>query len=422
MSTEVAFTKTNGRYPLCIVVVLRVINGPEVSALRDGLTRLQERHLMLNVEIEKRRGTYWFVKMRRRRLIQLDIVERKDDLSWRQETERSLNESYSMRGPLLRVVYLPPSLPGAEAEIILVLHHGFVDSCSLRLLIHELLSLCGRQVLPASKHSTTQEPDGALLEPRFTSDFRGWRLWRRLFSFFGRQLRSEYLFQRKGVGLPIPGDSYNAVTGLSLSLDQSRKLIAALGRLGVSLNSVLSAAMLLAVVRNCHGARKEGLFRSIAFADIRDYLEEMPAESDFGSYISMLRFTLPVSTEWDLLSVARELMRQMQAAGRRGELQLFSLLSKYLVTVAMHFEQMRLGNTALSFIGKLDLQPNYGPIQLEGVQAFITNNRLGPEFSGFGKILFGRIELDFTYMPAEMDAPVARAIVRDIETLLKEIT
>jgi hypothetical protein len=89
--------------------------------------------------------------------------------------------------------------------------------------------------------------------------------------------------------------------------------------------------------------------------------------------------------------------------------------------MVLKLRNMRLGVTALSFIGKLDLEPKYGSIQLHNVNAFISNNPLGPEFSAFGKILFGSIGLDFNYLTAEMDALQAEGILQKTKESLENI-
>ena len=187
---------------------------------------------------------------------------------------------------------------------------------------------------------------------------------------------------------------------------------------GLSLNTVLNAAMLLAVIRSKYG--KEGMkkYRTIAFANLRPFLEPVPEKSYFGRFIAMLRFTLATGPGEDLTSLASRIQSMIIKSGRRGDIYQNATLSKVLMKLALLLRSMRLSNTALSFMGKLDLQPKYGPIQLLGVEAYITNNRFGPEFSGFGKILFGRIGLDFTYLVDETSHAEAEKILFDMKKSL----
>ena len=90
--------------------------------------------------------------------------------------------------------------------------------------------------------------------------------------------------------------------------------------------------------------------------------------------------------------------------------------------MALQLQNDRIGVTALSFIGTLDLQPQYGIIGLKNVEAYITNNRLGPQFSAFGKVLFGRIGLDFTYLKEETTEEEAKHICAEVLRILDSFT
>jgi hypothetical protein len=239
--------------------------------------------------------------------------------------------------------------------------------------------------------------------------------------FMVRQMADEWRFFRHGKSRPVPSDSYNAIVNLKLSEAESARLMGVARRNGVGLNSLLNAAILLAHVKNNYTDTGGSDFRTIVFADLRPNMQPQPPEYHFGCFVSMLRFSLKVDTDTAIISLAEKLDKQVVRARRRGDLQLFSLISKHLVSLSMATKRMRLSNTALSFMGYLDLQPAYGPVRLLDVHAYITNNRLGAEFSGFGKVLFNRIELDFTYLISEMQQQEALELVRKIKDILKNI-
>jgi hypothetical protein len=99
-----------------------------------------------------------------------------------------------------------------------------------------------------------------------------------------------------------------------------------------------------------------------------------------------------------------------------------AIMSKYLFKMTLLLRNTRLGVSGLSFIGTLDLEPQFGPIRLHHVEAFITNNCLGPEFSAFGKVLFGCVSLDFTYLSSEIAPEQARQIVEKIKEVLENMS
>lgn len=78
-----------------------------------------------------------------------------------------------------------------------------------------------------------------------------------------------------------------------------------------------------------------------------------------------------------------------------------------------------MGTTAVSYPGPLNLQPNYGSIQLTNLHGFISNHRLGPEFVAFAKILFGELSWDFLYLEADMDRALADTLADEVIHLLE---
>jgi hypothetical protein len=132
----------------------------------------------------------------------------------------------------------------------------------------------------------------------------------------------------------------------------------------------------------------------------------------------MMRFNLEIKADINTLDLASQFRTAIYQASRRGEIMLMSWLSKYLIKVSLRIRKERLGVTALSYIGNLKLDPEYGHLSLINVHAYISNNPLGPQFSGFGKILFGKIGLDFTYLTAETTSEGAEKIAHDIKSLL----
>jgi hypothetical protein len=178
--------------------------------------------------------------------------------------------------------------------------------------------------------------------------------------------------------------------------------------------------MLLAV-RQFAGADVPPLERAIAFADLRDQFDPVPDESVLGCMISMLRFNVRVGDSEDVLDIAQKLRRKMFRAGRAGDPFLYSVMSKHVTRLALHRRKDRMASVAMSFLGKLNLEPRYGRMELEDVHAFITNNEVGPELSGFGKVLFGRIELDLTYLASEIPDYAARELLSRIQVSLSSL-
>jgi NRPS condensation-like uncharacterized protein len=408
---EEAFTLSNEAIPLSVACVLHLAQGPDVRDLAAALDRLQNRHLLLRAGVWAKNGRYYFQNMDTVRPIACRIVERVDEESWRAAAEEAINLYFDKAGPLMRCWYLPNPEKGA-AELIVCFHHSIIDGISARLLLHELLSLAGGLSLP---------PPAPEAPHAFPPDYQKWNLAKRLLAFAPRQMKEEWQYKQTGTPSPIPGHSKNAVLSFRLSPDMSRKLSFNAGKMGLSINSVLLAAITQAVLRRKHAGENFRQARVISFADLRESVIPPASNQELGCYISMLRMGVPVSEDQTVSQLAAHIQKALFKAGRRGEVFLMSLLSPYLMRMALRLKNQRLSVSALSFIGKLDLEPHYGPISLHNVMAFITNNRFGPEFSAFGKVLFGSIGLDFTYLTAETEATLARQMMEDIRENLEDM-
>lgn len=161
--------------------------------------------------------------------------------------------------------------------------------------------------------------------------------------------------------------------------------------------------------------------RAISFTELRPSLVPSPQESVLGCMISMLRVGVDVHPSDTLLDVAHRLRREIFVAGKSGEPYLMAVTAKHMTRMALRMGRSRIANSAVSFLGKLDLETQYGSTQIVDVHAFITNNFVGPELSGFAKLLFGRIEMDLTYLSSEISGEMARELLSDITVSLHDL-
>lgn len=407
---EEAWTITNKAHPLGVVCVLHLTNGPDVDQLQDSLQELQRRHPLLQANISKSKQRFYFTPMDPIRKLEAVVIDRQDDRTYQTITEQALNTIFEPSGPLMQCWYLPNAT--GPAELIVGFHHAIIDGQSARLLLHELLSLLGRIDLP-------EAPPLAVAD--FPPAFKGPQLAKRILRLMGRQFREEWRYQKKGLAAPIPKSSNNAILRFQLSDQVSRKLAVQAGRQGLSLNSVLLAAITLALYRQRYETSQIRWIRALSFVDLRSTMVPPLEQQELGSYVSMLRLKVPITSGITVGELAPLIRNAIFQASRQEEVVLMSIMSKQLVKMALSLGKIRLGVSALSFIGKLDLEPTYGAIQLMDVEAYITNNRFGPEFSAFGKILFGRISLDFTYLTAEWSPQQAQQIADRTKDLLENM-
>jgi hypothetical protein len=82
----------------------------------------------------------------------------------------------------------------------------------------------------------------------------------------------------------------------------------------------------------------------------------------------------------------------------------------------------RMGATALSYSGPVDLHTNGGSFKVTGLHAFAANMTLGPEYSALVRLFRGELWWDILYLDSDMDAAGAREIAREMQAILERAT
>ena len=396
---EQAFALANEHYPFCVVTVLHLRNIPDEMRWQQAIVSLQMRHVLLRSVIKKYNGQYWFFKQDRYASIALKTHDRFNKESWRPVAEELLNTQFEEGAPLLKVAMVTNAIDDS-GEIICCFHHAIVDGHYARLLLHEILSLAAGLTLPLSRHNLLQE-----------AHLPGQKRGESIRCFFARQMRAEWHYWKKGNRAKIASSNNNASLSLNFTPEQSKNLMDEAARQGISLNSLFLAAISIAVLQNKYAGKAKPIFRAISFADLRANLSKQENSDYTGCLVTMLRTDIQAKERFSLPDLAGALQRSLTRSGlRREPLHMFRT-SKTLMRMAIKLKVQRLGISALSFLGNLLLDERYGNLSLAHVTAFVTNNQLGPQLSAFGKILHGKISLDFTYLTAETTHAEAKQMV-----------
>ncbi len=412
---EATWAQMDDFVPVLFVGVLHLENGPAPEALRAALAALQIRHPLMRVCLERNKTDYAFREASHPPPVPLRLLPRNDPDHWRGVTEEELNTAMDTSvPPLLRCTYLHGD---PASDLVLTIHHTIIDSRAGLSFIDQLLRLCadaGDTTIPASRAPLL--PLHALYPP----DYRGWRGISRTAGFMVRQMVEElrYRIQLKG-RQPLHADTPTRCRILDTRLDRdaTAALAKAARKRGIPLNSLLHAAMLVALAKRRYGGQSMPM-RGLTFADMRPYLAPQPEDEDLGVYISMLHYSVPVTPETDILALAETVRDRIYRSTKQDDKFIAPLISRHLVRMLVKRKSMRLGMIALSYIGPLDLAETYGSISLSGLSGFISNNVLGPELAGFGNLLHGSLNLDFLYLDSDMDAAEAGEIVDDIQSCL----
>jgi hypothetical protein len=177
--------------------------------------------------------------------------------------------------------------------------------------------------------------------------------------------------------------------------------------------------MMAAVERRLYQSPRAPV-RHIIFADLRPHLRGAGPPSELGCRISMLRFTVMVEREGRFWSLARRVQEATLQAARSGDRFLSHSMSPRMMKMVLDLKAFRMGTTALSYAGPLDLPRSYGPFAVTGLHAFVMNFTVGPEYSALVHLFRGQLSCDILYMDSDMDSATAQQIAQDMQSILED--
>lgn len=423
---EQALTLMNQAFPITVATVLKFQQGSSPEAFRNALDNLQQRHPLLNATIKKNKNDFWFQQMKTVTPIPLEIADRKNDQDWLNVAQAEINKRIDHEpGPLMKAIYLPAANNEGKSELILLFHHAIADSEWLVSTINELLTIAGEYsenkiILPVQPEPLRLSP---VMESVLPSAYKGFKLPFRVLPFIINQLREESIYKKRTKNLkdpPIPATSDNFLMNIFFSEETTTELVKWVRKKRLSINSVVSAAFLLAVWRQCFKG-EDRLMRSINFANLRPYLSPPLSAENAGCFISLMRFMVSMNANITLEEIARQLNDKTIKALKKGDKFLFSKMSKTLIKQTLRNYDTRASSVLLSYAGPLLLKEQYGNIRLNGIHGFITNNHLGPVISGFGKFCFGSLSLDINFLSDETSEEDAVKLTNEIKFLIEEV-
>ncbi len=419
---EYAQILTDRFAPFNVVIALRLDGNIDPEKLRQALPRLQSRHPLLGVHLVEASGNFAF-ETEGTPTIPLELCERRDDRQWMEIIEEELNRPLdTTRGPLMRLrALLSPRHDSAKTDIIVTFHHAILDQRSALAFVGELLIACDPKAasLPSMSAAECLPPPAEEYFPLAHLGLRG--IWRRA-GFLLRQAIDEVFYRLRSSDALSPDldrQSQCKILPVKLSRDETATLIKASRRQRVTVNSVLLAALLLAVSEHLYGGRNRPM-RYMTFADIRPYLEP-PAESlPLAAYHSVLRFTIPVRGDADLWELARDINTQVLGGARRGDKFTSFLMTPWMMKTVLRLQNARMGTAAVSYGGVVRLvEPTHG-IRIEEFHAFVSNLVLGPAYTGTARLWAGELWWDVVYLESDMDRTKAAAIADSILDRLKQ--
>jgi hypothetical protein len=410
---ERMLTISSEQTPINVVASLLLEPGPAPEAVRAALDQLQARHPLLRARITKVEGAYAFFEGTPE--IPLAVHPGGEDSGWESQVTGLLNTPMDVqRGPLMACHY---QWDGEKrGNLMLVFHHSIMDGVSGQALIHELLEICAGDSSPGAPRRIIP-PAEDFFPPAFQGFSRAWKT----VGFLGRQILEEFAFRIRNRGKQ-GGRVARGGQGKILVAQLTPTLSAALSqesrRRKVTLNSILNAAMLQAVVQVRY-ANAHQVYQTFTFADLRTQAVPQPADADLGSFVSMMRFALPAGGSRPFWQLVDQIHAQIYQAMKRGDKYIAGMMSENLVKMVIRLDKIRLGTTALSYTGVFPLPVQIGPIRVREFHGFINNNAYGPEFTAQARWFVDRIWVDALYVDTDMDAAEAEKILAAMVQILE---
>jgi hypothetical protein len=284
----------------------------------------------------------------------------------------------------------------------------------------ELLTICA-SLLDQGTIPLIERSPAPPAESRFPPAYQGLRLTLSLLRYAIQQAGDEIFFRLQARGKRTPSVHDRPSRGHLLSIqipgDMTESLAQRARREGVTLNSALNAAMLLALNRSLYAGQKTPM-RTFTFADLRPYVKPPLGNDDLACYISMLRYTVTVAGEMDLWPLARDLHNKIYSSLKSGDKFTAAVMAEPLMKMVTRFKSFRMGATGLNYNAVASLKENYGVIKVTGLHGFVSPYNLGPEFSAQAQIFSSQLFWDFTYLEADMSQDEARGIVEEIKRIV----
>jgi NRPS condensation-like uncharacterized protein len=419
-SFETAQAFTNELFAFNAVVVVGVSGGLKKESLNAGLLVLQKRHPLLQARIVKQKGSYYFDEGDRRE-IPVDVITIEENKSWQEVVEKELDLPFRQADePLMRVTFLRSSESDTD-YLILTFHHAIVDAPSAGAIVKELLTFLGQEEAVILADGEVQPyPPLQPAEHYFPKEFRGWRLALKNASYMNRQMADEALFRMRSRGRRkalIHESGHCKILPLQIPKEASDALAKHARKRRLTINSLFAAAMMKAVHKHLYNEEPQPL-RHFSIANLRPY-SDPPLPGDFlGGYFAMMRFTMKMDKHEGIWELARRVNDEVYRMAKRGDKFSANVLGKHMMKALFKFKSFRMGTTALSYTGSLDLDNQYGNIQVKRIHAFVSNFPLGPEFTAQARLFNGEFYWDILYLDSDMNRQKAEAIAGELDTIL----
>jgi len=411
---------TSDQYaPFHSVYVVHLETPPPSPIVGKALKFLQKRHPFLRGRLLQEKGKYFFASLVEPTL-PFRVLPRWNDTHWVKVVEVELEaHTECITDPMFRCTYLYDENQ-KHAEIILTFFQPIVDAASAGRLLDELLTACASLMNEGTITASELAP-APPQESRFPSAFRGFRLSLYTLGYVLRQSADEILYRIQTREKRTPPLHKNPSHGHIISLCLPETFVTTFIRRTdmekVAPEAVLHAALLIAVNRHLY-AGKNVPMRMFSLWNMRPYVEPPLQNENLGSYMSLLRHSVPVEGGLNVWQLARSLQQKFYRSLKSGDPFIAAMRTESLLKRMILTRSFRMSATALNFSGESQVKTQYGEFAVNDLHGYASAHDLGPEFSGQARLFHGQLIWDFTYLDADMSDDEARAIVEEIKSIL----
>ncbi len=424
---EKAQAITGQYYPFNVVAVLKMVNGPLPEQLESAANLLLNRHPILNACILHEKNSFFF-QFNLVKKIKVNQIHRRDKNTWQKVAEEQLNTPFdSSDNALMRLHYVlgkneSGKNDSGKSEIIVTFHHVVIDAASGSYLVDELLTLCAKE--KPEFENNKQKPDD-LTPPAeffFPSSYQGVRRKFNNLIYMMRMMKDELSYRLQTINTPkapIHPSGHGKIITMVLSKETTTLLWKQAKKTRITIKNIFDAALLMVIHKHLY-ARTSMPLRFFTFADLRPFLKPPLTPGKIGSYFSMLRYTTKMTKNQSLTELASRIQKQVYTSLKRGDKFAAHLQSPGIMKALLRFKSFRMGNTAVSYIGQVNIQPSYGNITINHMHVFTSNFVLGPEYTAQTRLFQDRFYWDIVYLDSDMDENKATIIAEEIEAVLQK--
>ncbi len=421
-ATERAVFTTSGLSPLNLVVLVR-LDGPALDdVLPDALAALRDRHPLLRARIVGPRGRPRFevspAMAARPGVIPLRLLAAEEPERAFAVAEAEMNTSFDpAAGPLARFTCVRG--PGTATDLVLTLHHAIADGTSTASLVHELLDQCRARLAGEVPARPAAGPLPARVSDLLPAGMRGLRGKGKMLALLARECADEISVRLGSRSRPVPPPGRAVALPVEMDAGQTTALVDRARRQRLTMTSVLAAGLLWQASAVLYHGRPATM-RAVIWVDLRPYLDPPVGADTLGCYISFLRFPIRVDPRRGFTALAGDVQGRIERASRRGDRLTAARISPAMTRLAVRWPVSRLGTVALSHTPAAAMEPEFGPLSVREVRAFVSNNRIGADLAAASGVTRGTLWCDLLYLDSDYGEAAAAAMGDGLLRTLRE--